>query len=324
MKFELTPERGARHDSGVGVALRAAALLRLKPILKRIRASQPFNLLATSAVRTFLGAVGLRSELVVKHLHRIGIVRSQLPNGRTLRLWSRADDWVSNQVYWRGWSGYETETAPLFFRLASRASVTVDVGAYVGFFSLLAAHANAAGRVYAFEPLPEAYQRLKHNVSLNKLTNVECIPDAAGNFDGLAEFFHAPMHMPCSSSLSFEFMRSAGEVRSTTVPVLTLDRFVRDASLDRVDLVKIDTETTEPDVLTGMAETLRRDHPFIVCEVLKGRGSERRLEIVLRSLDYRFYHLTPEGPVLRDKIEGHPEWLNYLFTTRGPDEVAQL
>ena len=143
-----------------------------KRALKRLRVSQPFNYLATSAVHWLLASTGLQSELIIKRLRRVGMVRRRLPNGRTLRLWSRADDWVSNQIYWRGWSGYEPETVPLFFRLATHARVTLDVGAYVGFYTLLAAHANPTGQVYAFEPLLSVYERLQWNVMLNGLTNV--------------------------------------------------------------------------------------------------------------------------------------------------------
>src|SRR5262245_49359708 len=147
----------------------------LKDMLKSIRASQPFNYLATTTVRSLLNAAGQQSEKIIKHLHRVGAVGAPLPNGRCLRLWSRGDDWVSNQVYWRGWAGYERETAPLFFRLASNAQVTFDVGAYIGYFSLLAAHANPNGRVFAFEPMPAIHDRLRQNVALNQLTNVECV-----------------------------------------------------------------------------------------------------------------------------------------------------
>ena len=296
---------------------------RVKQELKRLRASQPVNKVATSMVRAVFSAVGMRSEFVIKHLHRVGNVRLTLPNKRTLRLWSRGDDWVSNQVYWRGWDGYESETVPLFFRLATRAQVTFDVGAYVGFFTLLAAHANPGGRVYAFEPLPEVYERLRKNVDLNRLDRAQCINTAVGQTDGMAEFFHVPDELPTSSSLSYEFMCSADDLTVSTVPVTTLDRFVEQNKIDRVDLVKIDTESTEPHVLRGMIKTLQRDRPFMVCEVL-GRGSERELEEALQPIGYRYYHLTPSGPVLNQRIEGHPEWLNYLFTTLSPDEVAGL
>lgn len=289
-----------------------------------LRASQPLNAIATSTVRAVLSTAGLHSELIVKHLHRVGSVSARLPNGRTLRLWSRADDWVSNQVYWHGWSGYEPETVPLFFRLATRARVTIDVGAYVGFFTLLAGHANPAGRVYAFEPLPDAFERLTQNIELNQLANVVAVASAVGDIDGSGEFFSASTNMPCSSSLSQDFMRNVETLCSFSVPVVTLDRFVRDCRLSSVDLVKIDTESTEPQVLHGMMETIRRDQPLIFCEVLMGRGSEELVQEVIDSIGYKAYLLTPDGPALRDRIEGHPVWLNYLFTRLGPSEVAAL
>ena len=296
----------------------------IKSALKKLRALQPFNFVATSTLRGFANATGLRSEFVIKHVHKVGKVRCKLPNGRQLKLWSRGDDWVSNQIYWRGLSGYEPETVPLFFRLASRATVTLDVGAYVGFFTLLAAHANTNGTVYAFEPLPKIHERLQKNIALNRLSNVECLRAAVGQEEGEAEFFHIEAGLPTSSSLSFEFMQTTRELRSTTVPVLTLDRFVKYKKLNRVDLVKIDTESTEPEVLRGMIETIKRDRPLIICEVLKERGSERRLEEILGPLGYRYYLLTPDGPVQKDRIAGHAGWLNYLFTTLDTDEVARL
>ncbi len=296
----------------------------IKSALKKLRSWQPFNFVATSTLRGLSNATGLRPEFVIKHVHKVGKVSCGLPNGRRLRLWSRGDDWVSNQIYWRGLSGYEPETVPLFFRLASQASVTLDVGAYVGFFTLLAAHANASGTVYAFEPLPKIHERLQKNIGLNRLSNVECLRAAVGRAEGKAEFFHVDTGLPTSSSLSFEFMQTTRELRSTVVPVITLDRFIKDKGLRRVDLIKIDTESTEPDVLCGMIEAIKRDQPLIVCEVLKERGSERLLEEILGPLGYRYYHLTPDGPVQKDRIAGHAEYLNYLFTTLGPDQVARL
>lgn len=294
-----------------------------KKALKQLRASQPFNYLAATSIRALFRITRRNSELVIKHLHKVGTVRLRLPDGQTLRLWSRADDWVSNQVYWRGWAGYEPETVPLFYRLATRAQTTIDVGAYVGFYTLLAAHANPAGTVFAFEPMTDVFERLQRNVTLNRLANVRCIQSAVGEDDATADFFHVPANIPCSSSLSYEFMKSAGELLVSTVPVIKHDSIVASHEVPSVDLIKIDTESTEPQVLRGMSDTLRRDRPFVICEVL-GRGSEGPLEDILRPLGYRFYLLTPDGPVHRARIEGHPEWLNYLFTTLAPDEVARL
>lgn len=309
---------------------------RFKQALKRLRASQPFNGLATSASRGILSALGGQSEFLIRHLHRVGDVESPLPNGRTLRLWSRADDWVSNQVFWRGWRGYEPETSPLFYLLATRAQVTIDVGAYVGFFALLAAHANPEGHVHAFEPLADAFGRLEENVARNRLANVACVRAALGRTEGEADFFHVAgdamsaissdggESIPCSSSLSADFMRDVVGVVGTKVQVRTLDGYLRDQPPTRVDLLKLDTESTEPDVLEGAAALLKTSRPTIFCEVLAGRGTGQRLEALLFPLGYHAYHLTPRGPEHRDRIDGHASWLNYMFTVRTADDVRAM
>jgi hypothetical protein len=112
------------------------------------------------------------------------------------------------------------------------------------------------------------------------------------------------------------------------VPVVTLDRFVRDHGVSNVDLVKLDIEGTEPQALHGMQDTLRRDHPILICEVLKGFGTEQVLGDLLAPNGYRYYLLSPEGPVQRDRIEGQPdgrwELRNYLFTILPHAEIMQL
>jgi len=296
--------------------------------LKRVRASQPFNALTTSTVRWLMSVSGLQSEAVIKHLHRVGKVECKLPNGRVLKLWSRGDDWISNQIYWRGWNGFESEVVPLFFRLASKSRTTLDVGSYVGLFSLLAAHANPKGRIYAFEPMPRIFKRLKRNVSLNRLRNVQCTHSAVGETEGEAVFFHIADGLPSSSSLSNEFMQDhmqgKEKVLNSIVSVITLDRFVEENKIPSVDLMKIDTETTEPQVMRGMIKTLQRDHPHIVCEVLPGHRVEGALMEILLPLGYRFYLLTNEGAIPHEKIEAHPQWRNYFFTTLDADAVSQL
>jgi FkbM family methyltransferase len=263
----------------------------------------------------------------------MGHVQDRLPNGCLLQLWTEDDDLIPNEVFWKGWNGFESETLPLFFRLAGRARVTLDVGAHIGLFALLAAHASSAGRVYAFEAMPAIARRLVLNVELNGLTNVECIACAVDDREGAAAFFYSTgLGLPAESSLrrecteAFLHFSTVGEIRETRVPVVTLDGFVRERGLLHVDLVKLDTEGTEPRVLRGMADTMRRDHPALVCEVVRGFETEGELEAILAANGYRYYLLTPEGPVQRARIDPQPEdqWQlrNWLFSTLPVKEVT--
>jgi hypothetical protein len=149
---------------------------------------------------------------------------------------------------------------------------------------------------------------------------VECLASAVGAEEGSGVLFHVPgAVLPTSSSLSLEFMKASGDSESLCVPIVSLDRVLERKALGPVGLIKIDTESTEPEVLASARATLARDRPWIVCEVLQGRGAEAGLEAVLRPLDYTFYLLTPDGPRLQAHVEGHPLWLNYLFAPRPLD-----
>lgn len=239
-------------------------------------------------------------------------VQDVLPNGRTLRLWSRADDWVSNQVFWRGWRAYEPETADFFFRHSQKASVVVDVGAYVGFFSVLAGHANPDATILALEPHPKIFERLQNHLHLNGLHNARAFRFAAGAEGGRATFFTDPNRLPTSSGLSADFFRGTSHV-PIEVEVVSLDDLLDRERVGRVDLMKIDTESTEPDVLAGMRRRLASDRPLIVCEVLPDRGAEVRLRAELERLTYVSFLLTPDGLRAETTLTGHATLFNHLF-----------
>lgn len=263
-------------------------------------------------MRPLVRITGVGGAVVTKHLHRRGTVKAKLPNGRTLRLWSQGDDWVSNQIFWNGWNAYETETLSLFFKLASRAEVILDVGAHVGVFSLVAAHANSSARVFAFEPVAATYQRLQSNIALNQLQNVRCFQSALGDKDETTEVFHQP-GMTFTASLSREFMHWQPTWSSSVISVITGDKFADENDIHRVDLIKIDTESTEPQVLAGMLKTIERDRPRIICEVLPDL-TEQSIESLLAPLGYNFYRITDRGLVREEKIIGDYKFRNYLFS----------
>jgi len=308
--------------------------------LKALRGVPPINFVATSLARGVLRLAGAQPEFFVRHLPKVGTVSAALPGGRRLRFVTRGDDGIPNQIFWRGWTGYEPETVPLFFELARRSQTTFDVGAHVGTFSLLAAHANPAGRVFAFEPLPANFRRLQQNLVLNGLTNVQGIEAAVSNEMGRADFFTTDLvTIPDMSSLGRDCVRSsldgayadhaAGtELRTLTVNVVTLNQVAREHDVTRVDLVKIDAEGRDPQVLEGMSEVLRRDRPHLIVEVLAAFETGSWIESILEPLGYSFHLLTRDGPRrsehLKGQPDGHFEWRNYLCTRLSQEQVGAI
>jgi FkbM family methyltransferase len=291
--------------------------LHTKTIVKAVRRSRPLNYLATSSVRSLMRLSGRESDFVVRHLPRSGTVDVALPDGRRAKFWSQGDDYIANRLFWRGWQAHEPEATALWYSLASEASVTLDIGAHIGFHSVFAGLANPEGVVYALEPLPRVFDRLRRNLTINDLLDrVRPLRVAAGREAGTSDLWYVGgATVPSSSSLSRSFMAPLGGNVAIPVEVIAVDALVEQERIGRVDLVKIDTEATETDVLAGMATVLERDRPAILCEVLPAGDAEALMEL-LEPLGYSFALLTDRGPVARRRIVPDNRWTNYLFTTR--------
>lgn len=127
----------------------------------------------------------------------------------------------------------------------------VDVGAHVGYFSVLAGKlVGPAGVVFAFEPHPRNFDLLLANVWRNGLTNVLCFPWAVGASCGFAELFEAS-----GNSGDHRLYHSAEERRSAlAVRCVALDALV--AISPPVDFVKIDVQGAEEGAMRGMEQLL--------------------------------------------------------------------
>lgn len=312
--LQETAFSGRSAEAGEGV----------KERLKRLRYAQPLNRIVTGMVRALFGLLGRTApEPVIDHLHRVGDI--ELPAGRygAITVYSRADDFMPNQAWWRGMEAAEPD-ALLFGRFAERASTVIDIGAYIGLFSLVAARANPAAKVVAFEPFPSNRERLQRNLELSGLAgNVEVRPAAVGAESGEATFHHIEgPGLPSSAGLSSKVLEGYGEISELKVAVETIDGLLEAGELESVDLLKLDTEGTEPEVIRGALGAIGRFKPPIICEILRQTGVAGPVEELLGPIGYRFHFLGTEGPVPMERIVAEPEGraaFNYLLLPDGVD-----
>lgn len=170
-------------------------------------------------------------------------------------------DWVARHIYLTG--GFELGCTNLLRAILRPGDAFVDVGANIGYFTLLASVlVGRNGEVIAVEPNPGARARLERNVSLNRLTNVRVVEAALSDRAG-----ELTLHLgPADNSGLSSFRVPRDSARSIAVAVRTLDSLVTLDARPRA-IVKIDVEGAELQVLRGMRETLRRARPDLIVEI---------------------------------------------------------
>src|SRR5216684_3187276 len=135
-------------------------------------------------------------------------------------------------------------------RHLSPNDVFIDVGAHVGYFTLLASRSvGAGGQVLSIEPNPFALDQLRQNVERNDLHNVLVEHTACGESRNMVTLY---LHTESNSSMASLYTGSAAGTVAVEVRCTTLDQLCVEHSLERVKLVKIDVEGAELSVLHGM------------------------------------------------------------------------
>jgi len=177
-------------------------------------------------------------------------------------------------------------------RTIASGAVIWDVGANIGFISLVAARlAGPEGRVYAIEPAPDNAAAVREHAAINDLGGViDVVEAAAGDSAGPAEFLLV-------SEPSWSHLAERGHHRLTEsaveVKVVRLDTLVDADQIAPPSVVKIDVEGSEGAVLRGMEQTIATHRPAIICELHKTNDEVMDL---LEGAGYRVENLSgPEG-----------------------------
>jgi FkbM family methyltransferase len=154
---------------------------------------------------------------------------------------------------------YEPHLTAVFERHCRPGMTVVDVGANLGYFSLLASHlVGPSGRVVALEPNSENCRLLVSSLRLGGITNVELFPVAADEAPGWAYY---ATHVGSNGGLVDD-----GDLLSrfgVVVPTLRLDDLV-DA---KVDFLKMDVEGAEGRVVQGATQIIEKDRPIVTTEL---------------------------------------------------------
>jgi FkbM family methyltransferase len=198
---------------------------------------------------------------------------------------------IDASLYFSG--SFEPRAERVIARHLGPGMVAIDVGANIGYHALpMALQVGPTGRVVAVEPSPATASRLRRNLVLNDLDNVEILVAAVGDRDVEAARLHVQSSYPLSGR---------GGRESLLARLVRLDSLVLEKQLHRVDFVKIDVDGQEAKVLRGARETLRRFRPPVFFEL-----TPSLVEDGGDSLDELFASLLDLGYAISD--EGGADW----------------
>jgi len=206
------------------------------------------------------------------------------------------------------WSGLRFEHSELEFILSvlQPGMTFLDLGGNVGLFAVAAAKKIGGRSVYTLEPCSSTYEILQQNLFLNQVMEVHALRTAIG--DSIGE---ATLQINASGS---DGLNTIGEpahpycqiVGTEKVPLTTLEAFLADQGIDRVDVMKVDLEGAELLAFRGGERLLRRpDAPVILYEshgiLTKGFGYHT-VEIMwlLQDCGYKLFRGPRQRPPQQD------------------------
>lgn len=195
----------------------------------------------------------------------------------------------------------ETAVQEAMVRHLGPGGVFYDIGANLGFFSLLAAHLVGLdqGHIYAFEAAPDNARAIRINAELNNVRNITVIEKAVSSRSGTGR-------LQIVDDQSWSKLEEYGEhpytERTIDVELAAIDDLLREGQLAPPTVVKIDVEGAEIAVLEGMRETIERHQPAVICEL---HDTHRQFLGTMGSLGYRLINLEGPQPIAEASASAH-------------------
>lgn len=270
----------------------------------------------------FLHILGIKMKI-----HPSGIISVPLISGHVLQLKTNQTCHVTHVLFWEGSSGYEY--SDIFQKIFPHIQGFMDIGANIGYYSIMAGVVNPTLKVFAFDPSPGPFHYLEQNIRLNRLSHVKAFQMAVSNENGSFSF-HVAKSIKYNY-LKFNTLGGSGHLshvrenqtkNQITVKAQKLDDFVEEKQIVHVDLIKIDVEEAEHLVLEGAHHTILKFRPIIVCEVFSTpMWNQIRNQIIAHGFSV-FLH--KDGVLLPTEIENQTNIEaieNYFFV---PSEKMNL
>ncbi|MNU66697.1 2-O-methyltransferase NoeI [compost metagenome] len=171
---------------------------------------------------------------------------------------------ISDYQEWLIYFYCKSDSSDYVLSYLAESEIILDIGANIGqtAFNMLQTQTSKGLNplVYAFEPYPKTFHKLETNIRLNQTVRINAFNIGLSNQKGL---LHMAQHSPSNSG---GFRMTSDTQNGISVPVISLDEFVSEQKITRIDFIKIDVEGFELSVLEGAKQVIRQFKPILVFE----------------------------------------------------------
>ena len=214
---------------------------------------------------------------------------------------------IDSSLYFRGY--YERGTTKVLQRRVEPNMVVFEVGANIGAhtFKIAQRLARGEGRIFSFEPTEYAFRKLERNHALNGFENIvlERMALSDVNEEKVIHRASSPETLPFQASWDKK-THTAKQISVDRIVFRRLDDYFREKGLQKLDLLKIDTDGYELRVLEGGRQTISRHRPVIIIELSDYVGliGDRLEQVtdVMTQLGYTFHSVETSAQFGRDEL----------------------
>ncbi len=206
----------------------------------------------------------------------------------------------------------EKTSIDLWIKLCENNNIILDIGANTGLYSLIAQSINNNASIYAFEPIQRVYNKLNYNIRLNSY-HIKAFNLAISNKTEIVRIFDTNSEHEYAATL---LDNGTNYSNSYFVKAISLDDFIEQNNIRKIDLIKIDVEAYEDKVLDGYKKYFALHSPIILLEVLYDEIGENIQSFIEASLiKYDYYFIDEEiGLVKVQNIKRlSDKYFNYLL-----------
>jgi len=179
------------------------------------------------------------------------------------------------------WELVRTLPGYLAYYKLKKGDIVVDCGAFYGEFALYAAKVvGSNGKVIAFEPDIDSFNKLIRNIALNKINNIIAIPEGLWSHNTTLEF-------NSNGILSSIYSLNIGGP-CIQIPVVSLDYELNKRGIEKVNFIKMDIEGAEIEAIKGSTMLLKNGTNLAIASyhIVDGQMTYTRLDKLLREYGY--------------------------------------